>query len=400
MTADRPTPLIALLTAHWESRTEEGWITRQVAGALACVADVQVITPDGEVAGTSVDSVFVVHRLASPIDPSSELRRELLLESIADASPGIGDAVPEELAGLIDRGLIDPWRGAGDVLAGLRPDQVLVVGHQNVGALDAVDRLGGDLPVSLVALGTDERSLASRHFDRLFDRAGAVLAVTESERSSIVAHHGGEEKVHAIGAPLAANTSVLGEPNTWVGAEGSLIVLTGVASDADHAETELARLIRIRFPDNPVGIVHTDTFDAWHRGRLNRGWAVERSSDLARLVAWAEITIDLHPGGLFARRCVESLLYGTPIVVPSRSRAREHAERGRGGLWFANPAELTWCVESLLETTTHDAFAHQGRTYAESEYGSTDRFIRRVVEGCGLDPDAGRRTVADVAAVR
>jgi hypothetical protein len=251
MTADRPTPLIALLTAHWESRTEEGWITRQVAGALACVADVQVITPDGEVAGTSVDSVFVVHRLASPIDPSSELRRELLLESIADASPGIGDAVPEELAGLIDRGLIDPWRGAGDVLAGLRPDQVLVVGHQNVGALDAVDRLGGDLPVSLVALGTDERSLASRHFDRLFDRAGAVLAVTESERSSIVAHHGGEEKVHAIGAPLAANTSVLGEPNTWVGAEGSLIVLTGVASDADHAETELARLIRIRFPDNP-----------------------------------------------------------------------------------------------------------------------------------------------------
>ena len=49
-----------------------------------------------------------------------------------------------------------------------------------------------------------------------------------------------------------------------------------------------------------------------------------------------------------------------------------------------SPAELTWCVEALLEPSTHDAFADQGRAYAEAEYGSTDRFIDRVVEGCGL----------------
>ena len=104
-------------------------------------------------------------------------------------------------------------------------------------------------------------------------------------------------------------------------------------------------------------------------------------------MAWARVTVDLRPGTLFARRCVDSLLYGTPIVVPHDSRAREHAERGRGGLWFADPGELTWCVEALLEPEVHDSFARQGQAYAEEEYGSTDRFIDRVLEGCGLAPE-------------
>jgi hypothetical protein len=81
-------------------------------------------------------------------------------------------------------------------------------------------------------------------------------------------------------------------------------------------------------------------------------------------------------------------------VVPADSRAREHAQRGRGGLWFENPAELAWCVESLLESPTHDTLSAQGRSYAEQEYGSTDRFVDRVTEACGLTPAAAPVAVA------
>ena len=112
--------------------------------------------------------------------------------------------------------------------------------------------------------------------------------------------------------------------------------------------------------------------------------AVERSSDVARLDG-------LGPGHrrsptrtLFARRCVESLLYGTPIVVPHDSRAREHAERGRGGLWFANAPELAWCIEAMFDPPIREAFSAQGRAYAEAAFGSTDRFIERVLAACGL----------------
>ena len=196
------------------------------------------------------------------------------------------------------------------------------------------------------------RTVAFPHFDRLFDRSDSVLAVTEAERALVVDHHGRPERVHRVGAPLAANPSALSEPNTWVGESDYVLVLTGVDEDADDEENELARLLRMRFPDNPVGVAHNDAFCAWRHGQVTKGWPIERSSDLDRLMAWARVTVDLRPGRFFARRCVTSLLYGTPIVVPEASRAREHAERGRGGLWFADAPELAWCVEALLDPTT------------------------------------------------
>jgi len=377
-------PIAAVLVGHWEAKTEGGWITRQVAGALACVADVHIITPDGRVAGRTVDGVFSLHRLATPIDPSAELRRDLLVEALSRTGPERTPAMTPDLAALMDDHLIEPWRDAAEVLKALRPDLILIAGHQTVGALTAVDRSLPDTPIALLALGTDSHSLAFPHFNHLFDRVRSVLAVTEIERTSVAEARSGKSKVHRIGAPMAANPSALSEPNTWVGPTDYILVVTGTGSEDEDEEAGLSRLLRLRFPDNPVGIAHSDSFCAWHQGRLNQGWPIERSSDMARLMAWARVTVDLRPGRLFARRCVDSLLFGTPIVVPHDSRAREHAERGRGGLWFSNPAELTWCVEALLEPATHDAFSVQGRQYAEEEYGSTDRFIERVVDACGL----------------
>ena len=377
-------PTVAVLVGHWEAKTESGWITRQVAGALACVADVHVITPDGRAAGRSVDGVFSLHRLATPIDTSAELRRDLVVEALSMASLEGRPAMTPELTALMDERLIEPWSHATEVLKALQPDLIVIAGHQTVGALAAVDRSLPDTPVALLALGTDSRSMAIPHFDKLFDRARSILTVTETERSSVAEARGGPSDVHRIGAPMAANPSALNEPNTWVGPTDYILVVTGTGWLEEGEETDLSRLIRLRFPDNPVGIAHTDSFCAWHQGRLNQGWAIERSSDMARLMAWARVTVDLRPGRLFARRCVESLLFGTPIVVPDDSRAREHAERGRGGLWFSNPAELIWSVEALLEPATRETFSVQGRHYAEEEYGSTDRFIERVVDACGL----------------
>jgi hypothetical protein len=381
-------PVVAVLAAHWESKSEDGWITRQVAGALACAAEVHVITPDGTSFRASTDGVFTVHRLGAPLGPQVEMRRDLLVQAISETVPGPTDPLPPGVAELLDRDLIESWSRASAVLDDLRPDLVVVAGHQNVGALAAVERFDTGIPLALLALGSDADSLVFPHFDPLFDRAHTVLTVTETEREMIRVRHRGPDKVHRIGAPLAANSSSLSEPNPWVGPTEYILVLTDSDSNEEHEETDLSRLLRLSFPDRPVGIAHKDGFFAWHEGRLNRGWPIERSSDLARLVAWARVTVDLHPGRLFARRCVESLLYGTPIVVSSDTRAREHAQRGRGGLWFDNPAELTWCVESLLDDAAHDSFSAQGRAYAEDEYGSTDRFIERVTLACGLEPAA------------
>ena len=375
---------MAVLAAHWESKSEGGWFGRQVAGALACEAEVHVITPDGLAAGHSSDGPFTLHRLATPIDSLAELRRQLLVDGLTASGGILNGVVPTQLADLLDRDLLEPWTGAAKLLAVIRPDRIVIVGHQNVGALAALDAAGLDAPMTLVALGSDRRSVGFPRFRSMFERADTILTATEAERASIIGEHGSAANIHRVGAPLAANPSALSEPNTWVGTTDYIVVVTNSGAEEDHVETELSRLIRLSFPDNPVGVCHTDCFRVWHRGRLSQGWAVERYSDMTRLMAWARVTVDLHPGSLFSRRCVDSLLYGTPIIVPEDSMAREHADRGRGGLWFSDPAELTWCVEALLDRPTRDTFGAQGKSYAEAEYGSTDAFIARVLSACGI----------------
>jgi hypothetical protein len=90
------------------------------------------------------------------------------------------------------------------------------------------------------------------------------------------------------------------------------------------------------------------------------------------------MTVDARPGSLFARRSLQSLMFGTPIIVPEGSRAQEHAETGSGGLWFDGPGELFSCVETMLDPEVHDSLGSQGRRYALDRYGSTASFIERV----------------------
>jgi hypothetical protein len=384
----RPERSVALLAAHWDSSSEEGWIARQVAGALATVADVHIITPDGEVPGPARDSVFTVHHLATPLLRTAELRRDLLVSALAETGVGWKESNAGNVIAVVDQDLVHPWNGASSVLRRLQPELVVVAGHQHVGALVALDRYDPDVAMSLLALGSDLNSLTFPHFRQLFQRARSVLTVTGTEHDAVVDHYGRPADVGQIGAPLFANPSALTEPDTSVGETEYILVLTDVDSHEEHWENELSQLLRMRFPKNPVAISHRDAVMAWHQGRLDKGPPVGRSSDLARLMAWARVTVDLRPGRLFARRCLESLLYGTPIIVPDNSRAREHAERGRSGLWFSNASELTWCTEALLDPANRAPFSAQGQAYADDAYGSTDRFIGRVLDACGLTSSA------------
>ncbi|MHB1712279.1 MAG: glycosyltransferase [Acidimicrobiales bacterium] len=379
-------PVVAVMADRWETQTESGWATRQMAGALACACDVHVITPQGKAPSECVDSVFTVHEMATSRGPKPTLRRDLLIQAISDTGPGRTGRLVPRLGALLDEDLVGIWAGASAILARLGPDFVVIAGHQLVGALDAVDRLSPDVPTVLLALGDDLDSLAFPHFDRVFDRCETVIVITETERLAVIERHVRPDRVHRVGAPMAADPSVLNEPNTWVGETEYIFVTTGTAG-TDHGEaSSLAHLLRLRFPGIPVGVSATDRFCVWHQGRLSEGWPIERSSDTSRLMAWARVVVDLKPGPLFARRCVESLLYGTPIIVPGSSRAREHGELGRGGLWFDTPGELTWCVESMLAPEVRSVFSAQGKEYAEDMFGSTEGFVERILRSTGIVP--------------
>jgi hypothetical protein len=307
-----------------------------------------------------------------------------LLEGLAATRPDPGAPLPEGFGALLDEGLLEAWSTAGGVLANLRPDHIVIVDYRNVGAFAAIEEYDKKTPVTLLALGSDDYNLACPHFTPIFARADGVLTVSNWESKVIEASQAGTDKVHRIGAPLSTNPSERSEPNGWVGDNDYVLVVTGAASREIHEETELARILRLHRPQTRVAISHPDAFIVWHNGRHTKSWAIEKRSDMNRLMAWATVTVDLRPGELLARRCLDSLLRDTPIVVPANSRARQHAECGGGGLWYSTPGELAWCVDALLDPAIHRTFAAQGRAYAEAEYGSTERFVTRVSEACGL----------------
>jgi hypothetical protein len=348
---------LVMLVDRWESTTEQGWITRQVAGALACIADVHVVAP-GDSAATATsftatsDSVFTVYRSGPSLAP--------------EIAATVCDRV--QANGLVVAG--DGWREMAE----------------------ALDRVDPELPATVLTLSPDGRFNEPDPFARVADRSGAVMVVTDEARAQVPVLAARPDLVHTIGAPVAANPSALGEPDPLVAGSEYVLVHTNVPEGADDYGADAARMLRLRFPGTTIAVLHSDAFCVWHRSRVERAGPIERSSDLDRLMAWALMTVDLQPGPLFARKCITSLLYGTPIVVPHDSRGRPHAQRGGGGLWFANPSELSWCVEAIFDPQTRSTLGTQGRAYAQREFGSTDAFIDKVTAACGPELRAAAST--------
>ena len=112
--------------------------------------------------------------------------------------------------------------------------------------------------------------------------------------------------------PLAAT-----HRHNGLGFTGYLLVLSDrVGSPEVSPPTPMAAWLTARFPDKEVVVVEDAAAAVW-RGRVLRGIVdVYTRTDLWRLVAHARVTVDLSPGPIIARECVESLRFGTPIVVP------------------------------------------------------------------------------------
>jgi hypothetical protein len=78
-----------------------------------------------------------------------------------------------------------------------------------------------------------------------------------------------------------------------------------------------------------------------------------------------------------ARECVESLLFGTPVIVPAHTAAARLAALG-GGLWFEDVHELLACTRSLNDAATRQAHSSAGRAVVEQRYGDAERFVTNV----------------------
>ena len=223
-----------------------------------------------------------------------------------------------------------------------------------------------DLTSEVTTLLADARPSAvhflSGHGARRRDRRGSQLAVV-----------GGE----SVGVHVPVNRMAERDRHHGFGFTDYLLVLgdrTGEQAEPPPAAAWLSGA----FPEADVVVLEDAVASAW-KGRALRGRvSVDTRMDLWRLLAHANVCVDLAPGGLIARACVEAMRFGTPIIVPAGSGPAVTHAVATGSAAFRDEAELLEGVGALRDATRRAVASDAARRYADERYGDPHALVRRL----------------------
>jgi hypothetical protein len=322
-----------LLSRAWKVRQSElSFVTRSVAGAASRTSQVTVVVP-APAGRTEPDGAF-----------------DLFGAGVGDggAWPTPADAVwPDQLA----------------------EDATIIVDEPDHATLGILDQFAPGHAVRAISSGrADVRSVTPFAFTGPPDDVAADLICLHVPINRMAATH----------------------RHNGLGFTGYFLVLSDRTGSPDVSPpTAMVAWLTARFPGENVVVVEDATAAVW-RGRVLRGVVpVYTRTDLWRLLAHARMTIDLAPGCIIARECIESLLFGTPIVVPTQSTARAHALAG-GGMTFSSYSELLACVTRLADESVRTTLSADGRRYADARYGDQRFFVDSVTRALGAPIASGR----------
>jgi hypothetical protein len=320
-----------ILSRAWkDTGSELAFVTRSVAGAASRANRVQVIVPSP----------------AGPTEPDGAF----------------------DLFGAGGEG--EPWPSVADASwpSDLPRETTIIVDDADPTALALLDHFGPGQPVHGILT---EAAPADR-------RSVTPLAFTGT---------GGEDH-KCIGLHVPINPMAANHRHNGLGFTGYLLVLTDRTGTPDVVPpTAMVAWLTARFPTMDIVVVEDATAAVW-RARVLRGQvSVYTRTDLWRLLAHARVTIDLAPGRIIARECIESLRFGTPIVVPAGSTARPHADAG-GGMAYCGYSELLDCVTQLGDDRVRATMSSCGRDYADAHYGDQAAFVAGLTRilGAPLSP--------------
>jgi hypothetical protein len=208
---------------------------------------------------------------------------------------------------------------------------------------------------------------------------GFYLSATEGttdpswRKLRVVPDHGSGSS-HCVCPYVPVNSLAAQHRHNGFGFTGYLLVLAG----PNGPTPEPVAWLSAAFHDANVILVSQAVASAW-RGRSLRGQVtVDTQMDLWRLLAHACLCVDLEPGPLIARQCVEALRFGTPIAVPESSGpAAAHARAG-GGFTFADAQELIEATSTMMNGSDRAVASARGREYADTAYGDPDASVTQV----------------------
>jgi hypothetical protein len=327
MTVDATAPAVLVLSTSWRKReTELSFVTRAVAGAASRSGAVNVITPM----------------------PSGTIEADGAFDVL-----GIGEGRGGE------------WPDIRETRWMRRPDP------RSTWVLDEPSESAHAL---FRAFGDQSTAYSIKP-----DAGDAATMMTQLPFTPGLTRGSSE----ALGMYVPINPLATRHRHAGLGFTGYVLVLTDRPSTPTVSPpTAAVAWLTSRFHQQFVVVIEGGSAAVW-RGRALRGIVgVDTRMDLWRLMAHAHVTVDLAPGDIIARDCIESLRFGTPIVVPNTTAGAAHAHAG-GGVTFSDIPELLERVEQMGNQTERGRLSRQGVDYANSTYGDPSAFVARI--GRALD---------------
>jgi glycosyltransferase involved in cell wall biosynthesis len=202
------------------------------------------------------------------------------------------------------------------------------------------------------------------------ERERAVLTIGSSEDAMVRSLHrlpmtpASSGNSRTFGPYVPVNPLATTYRHTGFGFTGYILVLTDRSGKHSlEPPTPSVAWLTSRFFGEYVIAVEDGRAAAW-KGRALRGVVdVHTRTDLWRLLAHARVMVDLRPGRIIGRECIEALRFGTPIVVPADSVAAEHTQSG-GGRTYDDAGGLLEAVATLLHAPTREDASRRGLEYA------------------------------------
>jgi hypothetical protein len=334
-------PRVAVLSASWAQvpRSESAEAVRSIAGALSRLAQVDVFVP-GEGAAHG-DGAFDV----TPIAGTHTLRARYHAVVVEAGHHGA-----DELAGSV-----------ASLAAGA---PVLAVGGARLAVGGARLGLDGVLDVGLGDRGDGRPRRRDHPADPSAARTGPA--------------------VHHVGLYARVHPGARGRRHYGLGRIPDYLLVLGdrPGVPATPTPSDRTRWLLARFARQHLVVVEGGVAHAWRSRSCVAQFDVHTRMDLWILMAQAKGVVDLLPGDLYARECVEALRFGVPIVAPGGSAADGLARAG--GMRFTSTAELLSCAEALGDPAIRASLASAGREAADRWYGNPHAFVTRLAEVLGL----------------
>ncbi len=369
---------VAVITCHWgDDNDDRASAMRLISGAASRNFTVEIIHLNENISRYTIvkDSVFTVHRL--PVADRNSLRSDLIKVALASYDNGrkIPGVAAETIAAYDGKALF-----VTEALTKISPDVILLGGLEQLYDVSELHRIAATKPTKIIALPVMNELTTEFTENQLemLRTANIIAALSPGEENLLKSYF--PNKVTSL--HIAFNINRHAAKNMLFGVRyfnKYVLLIRSFPPSTQRFSRSLTHEV-LKTAIEPFSVAEVDN-EQWRisddQNTLKLPVSASRVN-LWRLMAHAQLTVDLRPPRPLGREAIESMLLGTPVIVHRNSIAYEHVKAANGGFWYSDYCELIQTIRIALDPTMNTKLRNSASEYSKLYHGDSTKFIEEI----------------------